>query len=41
MKNWAIVFLKNVAERSNVMRQELEKLKIDVKVDTGYEMKFM
>lgn len=41
MKNWAIVFLRNVAERSQIMRQELEKLKIDVKVDNGFEMKYM
>lgn len=35
MKNWAIVFLRNVAERSAIMRAELEKLQIDVKVDNG------
>lgn len=33
MKQWAIVFLRNVAERSLLLREELEKLKIDVKVD--------
>jgi hypothetical protein len=35
MKNWAIVFLRNVSERSAVLRSELEKLQIDVKVDQG------
>ena len=35
MKNWAIVFLRNVSERSTVLRSELEKLQIDVKVDQG------
>ena len=31
MKNWAIVFIRNVSERSAVMREEIEKLQINVK----------
>jgi hypothetical protein len=41
MKNWAIVFLRNVSERSAVMREELEKLKINIKVDNGDMEQFM
>ena len=31
MKNWAIVFIRNVSEKSAIMREEMEKLQINVK----------
>lgn len=36
MKNWAIVFLKNVSERSAILRGELQSMTMDVKVDNGH-----
>ncbi len=37
MKNWAIVFIKNVTEGSHKMREEMGRSGVQLKVDNGFE----